>query len=206
MSWKSARQAARTSSRLWESNKIVGSDWIDQLVRIDDRLIHGQVVTQWVSRVKANRIIVVDDAVAKDTLMTTVCKSLAPSGTVVEVYPVEAAIPKMIEYGSNDELRVIILTKIPQPLLTLHEGGVAIEKIVVGGMGIKPGRTKLFRNIAADEDERATFKKLIDAGIAVNCQIVPDDVTVEVKGLCKIHAKGVRHIGKDEGGCRDGSP
>ena len=36
------------------------------LVRIDDRLIHGQVVTQWVSRVKANKIIVVDDGVAKD--------------------------------------------------------------------------------------------------------------------------------------------
>jgi len=153
------------------------------LVRIDDRLIHGQVVTQWVSRVKANRIVVVDDGVAKDPFMTTVCKSLAPSGTVVEVYSVEAAIPKMIEYGQNDDLRVIILAKVPQPLLALCEAGVAMGRVVVGGMGIRQGRTKLFRNITADEAERMTFKALLDKGVEVICQIVPDDISVDAKGL-----------------------
>lgn len=153
------------------------------LVRIDDRLIHGQVVTQWVSRVKANKIIVVDDGVAKDPFMTTVCKSLAPSGTVVEVYSVEAAIPKMIEYDQNEEIRAIILAKVPQPLKSLIEGGVAIKKIVVGGMGIKGSRTKLFRNITADEEERSVFKELIAMGVEVICQIVPDDISVDVKTL-----------------------
>lgn len=153
------------------------------LVRIDDRLIHGQVVTQWVSRVMANRIVVVDDGVAKDPFMTTVCKSLAPSGTIVEVYSVEAAIPKMIEYGTSDELRVIILTKVPQPIKQMADNGVKFSRIVIGGMGLRHGRTKLFRNITADEAERETFKSLIELGIEVICQIVPDDVSVNAKEL-----------------------
>jgi PTS system mannose-specific IIB component len=151
------------------------------LVRIDDRLIHGQVVTQWVSRVKANRIIVVDDGVAKDPFMNTVMKSLAPSGTIVEVYSVADAIPKMIEYEKNENLRVIILTKVPQPLEQLFDGGVKIEKIVVGGMGIRAGRTKIFRNITADEAERAVFKSLLNKGVEIICQIVPDDISVDMK-------------------------
>lgn len=51
------------------------------LARVDDRLIHGEVVTAWTPTFKANKIIIIDDEVAKDTFNVRVVKALAPAGT-----------------------------------------------------------------------------------------------------------------------------
>ena len=55
------------------------------LCRIDDRLIHGQVATQWLKYSGANYILIVDDSVAADTFLVQICKTLAPNGITVEV-------------------------------------------------------------------------------------------------------------------------
>ena len=59
------------------------------LARVDDRLIHGEVVTAWTPTFKANKIIIIDDEVAKDTFNVRVVKALAPAGTKVIVYNVK---------------------------------------------------------------------------------------------------------------------
>ncbi len=153
------------------------------LVRVDDRLIHGQVVMTWVRATNANRIIVLDDGVAADPFMTMVCKNLAPTGTTVEIMTLAQAKEKVPVYQENVNLRAIILVKTPKPILELRLAGVKLDKMVIGGMGTRTGRTKLYRNISADEAERGMIRQLIDLGMEVVCQIISDDSPVDCKTL-----------------------
>ena len=95
------------------------------LARIDDRLIHGQVCTFWVTNRGANRIIIQDTGTANDPLMSKICKQLAPRGTVVEVYTDEEAIP-VLKAAFEDGDKAVWLCKFPQQVKMAVEGGVPL--------------------------------------------------------------------------------
>lgn len=143
-------------------------------VRIDDRLIHGQVVTGWMRQTQANRIVIVDNLVAKDSFMLDILKMAAPPKVAVNAYTVEDAIELLNGEPSSNE-RILILAKTPEAILALVEAGIKINHLNVGGMGSKAGRTKLFRNIQASPEEIETFKKLADLGINVEFRVVVEN-------------------------------
>lgn len=151
------------------------------LTRIDDRLIHGQVATAWSKVTKANRIIVVDDEVAKDSFMDMVLKSAAPSSLSVDVLTVNDA-TKVINSDDTGE-RVIILVKTPLTVLSLINAGVDIKELNLGGIGARQGRKQFYKNISISEEERTAFKELIDKGVNVFLQIVPDAKQISVAKL-----------------------
>ena len=144
------------------------------VTRIDDRLIHGQVATQWVNYAKANLIIIIDDATAKDKFMSSFLVKLAPRGTTVKIYTTEQSIDAMKEHLIHEEEKILILTKGPQPLLALINAGLPIDRIIVGGMGKSGKRKPLYRNISASDEERDCFKEILKKGCEVVLQILPD--------------------------------
>jgi len=152
------------------------------LTRIDDRLIHGQVVTAWVKHVKGNRIIIVDDVLIKDLFIQQVLKMAAPSGIKVDVFSREAAIEDL-EGNSNSDERIIILVKVPQVIEYLIDNGVDIKTLILGGMGARAGRQRFHKNISVDNDELECFKKLADKGVQVLIQIVPDERAIDINKL-----------------------
>lgn len=143
------------------------------LTRIDDRLIHGQVMTAWVKKTRANQILIVDEEVAKDDFMSEILKMSAPSGIDILVKGLMDAATFLKEQESENK-RLIILVKAPVTIEELVENGITIDKLVVGGMGAKANRRVLYKNISASDEERTTFKKLIDQGIPVVIHIIPD--------------------------------
>ncbi|EOH93673.1 PTS system mannose/fructose/N-acetylgalactosamine-transporter subunit IIB [Enterococcus pallens] len=143
------------------------------LTRIDDRLIHGQVMTAWVKKTRANQILIIDDEVAKDEFMREVLKMSAPNGIDIVVKGLADAVAFLNQQGDNDK-RLIILVKGPTVIEQLLENGIAIDKLVVGGMGAKAERRVLYKNISASEEERAVFKRMIDRKIPVVIHIIPD--------------------------------
>ena len=143
------------------------------LTRIDDRLIHGQVMTAWVKKTRANQILIIDEEVAKDDFMSEILKMSAPSGIDIIVTGLEDAVA-FLKAQERDNKRLIILVKAPVTIDALVEKGIDIDKLVVGGMGAKANRRVLYKNISASDEERATFKKLIDRGIPVVIHIIPD--------------------------------
>ena len=62
------------------------------LIRVDDRLVHGQVMTSWLKATNANKIMVVDDDVAADPLMKTVLKGVVPSQIKLGIFSIEKAV------------------------------------------------------------------------------------------------------------------
>ncbi|MBX8938651.1 PTS sugar transporter subunit IIB [Enterococcus gilvus] len=143
------------------------------LTRIDDRLIHGQVMTAWVKKTRANQILIIDEEVAKDDFMSEILKMSAPSGIDILVKGLMDAVTFLKEQESENK-RLIILVKAPVTIEELVENGITIDKLVVGGMGAKANRRVLYKNISASDEERTTFKKLIDQGIPVVIHIIPD--------------------------------
>lgn len=144
------------------------------LTRIDDRLIHGQVMTAWVKSTRATRIIIVDDTVAKDDFLKRILTMAAPPGISVEVYGIEEGVT-ILKQDSPDDERIVVLTKVPKTVEKLVDNGVDIKDIVVGGIGAAPGRKKLYKNISISEEEKQCFLNLIEKNVEVNIQIVPDD-------------------------------
>lgn len=152
------------------------------LCRIDDRLIHGQVVTSWVKQTGGNRIIIVDDALTKDLFMQKILKAAAPRDVAVDVLSVGDGTAVLKEEPGIGE-KVIILVKTPQIPEQLIEGGVELPRIVLGGMGAKEGRKKFNRNVSASQEEMDSMKRMIAGGTQIVYQLVPTESPTDVRKM-----------------------
>jgi len=147
------------------------------LYRIDDRLIHGQVMTAWAKVTNANHVIIIDDQVVKDSFMSKILTMAAPRDMSVEILSVEDGIARL-KGPEEPGRKTIVLMKIPAVALKLVEAGVNMSFLNVGGMGAGSGRKPLFRNISASAEEVDQLKKIESLGVPVQLQIVPDDKMV----------------------------
>lgn len=154
------------------------------LARVDDRLIHGEVVSVWAPTLSANRIVVADDAVAADKFNKRVLKALAPAGVKVNVYSVEEASEKLKQECRKGE-KIIVLTKTPITFERLIKLGVDIKKVNLGGMGLRDKRKTFIKNVACDEDEIASIKKMLEQGVNVYYQLVPEQQIIDTKSYVK---------------------
>lgn len=152
------------------------------LCRIDDRLIHGQVVTSWIKQTGGNQIMIVDDALTKDLFMQKILKAAAPRDVAVEVLSVGDGAAVLKEEPGMGE-KVIILVKTPQILEQLIEEGVELPRIILGGMGAKEGRKKFNRNVSASQEEIDSMKRMIAGGTQIHYQLVPTESPTDVRKM-----------------------
>ena len=157
------------------------------LTRIDDRFIHGQVVTKWLQYVSGcDEILICDDAMRQDAFLQMVMEMAAPPGVKVRVYSLDETIHAFEEMGIEDRRRMMILLRNPGGALRLIEGKVPIRELNVGGMGAGPGRKPLYKNISASSEELSTFEAIERKGIKVGFRVVPDaDPGIDLVGLLK---------------------
>ncbi|MEY8292816.1 PTS sugar transporter subunit IIB [Carnobacteriaceae bacterium 52-44] len=148
------------------------------LARIDDRLIHGQVVTAWVNHVKANTIIIADEELSSNKLMQRIYMAAAPNNIELKILTIDETITYLKE---EENRRVLLLGKTPQVFEKLIENNIEIDEVILGGMGSKPDRKKVIRNSYANEEELESMKSILSKGIDVAYQIVPDEKKVNLK-------------------------
>jgi PTS system mannose-specific IIB component len=84
--------------------------------------------------------------------------------------------------GEGDE-RIILLTKTPGVMEYLLEEGVSIDRIILGGMGMKAGRKRFNKNVSASEEEISSMKRIVSRGVDIDYQMVPKERPVNVKKL-----------------------
>lgn len=154
------------------------------LARVDTRLLHGQVATNWTPASKANRIIVASDTVAKDDLRKQLIKQAAPGGVKANVVPID----KLIEASKDPRFgntHALILFETPQEALRAIEGGVPIKELNVGSMAHSTGKTMVNNVLSMDKDDVATFEKLRDLGVEFDVRKVPSDSRKNLFDLIK---------------------
>lgn len=144
------------------------------LLRIDDRLVHGQVVTKWIQDSGANTIIIVDDFLATNSYLSNVYKLAAPKGVNVSIYSVNEFC-KQEQEGAFKDLKLLLLFKSVDSLAKTFDLGFFTEKVQIGGLGASAGKKLVYRTIALSEDEAKQLVAISKKGVEVYFQVVPDD-------------------------------
>lgn len=142
------------------------------LNRVDDRLIHGQVMTGWLGLRRANTIWIVDDAVATNPMMLDIFRFAAPSGIAIEAFTIERMSERLQSLASGHD-RIIIIAKVPKTFLRLLEKGYKPADINYGAMAHKPDSRNIASNCELSPEEIADTEKLHQHGVRVWIQLVP---------------------------------
>lgn len=147
---------------------------IIKFARIDDRLIHGQVVTVWAKQAGAERIIIVSEEVANDDIRKVLVRQAAPPGIKVNVVDV----PKAVRVYNNPKYRddtIFFLFTNPTEVVELVEGGVPLESINIGGMQFKTGKKQLTKAVSVDQKDVDAFRRLKELGVEYDLRVVATD-------------------------------
>ncbi|MFQ0970666.1 PTS system mannose/fructose/N-acetylgalactosamine-transporter subunit IIB [Gilliamella sp. ESL0232] len=151
------------------------------LTRIDDRLIHGQVITTWVKNYNIEQVLIINDKVAMDKVQQSVLTMSAPPELKVLVFGVQQFID--IIKKTPIKKRTMLLFTNSIDVNKLIEGGLEIEKLNVGGMRMQEGRHQLSRAVSVTHEEKQAFKHIIEKNVKVEIQMVPKDPIIELKPL-----------------------
>jgi PTS system mannose-specific IIB component len=153
-------------------------------VRIDDRLIHGQVATVWTKESGCNRIMACSDEVAQDSLRKQLLLQVAPPGIKAYVVPIEKAI-EAYKNPKYDSFKTLFLFTNPTDVLRMVEGGVDIKSVNVGGMCYKSGKTQISGAVSVNEQDIESFKKLAEKGIELEIRQIAKDPKVDLMSKLK---------------------
>lgn len=149
-----------------------------ELVRIDDRFIHGQVAVGWVKYLKINQIIVSNDIIAMDELQKTLMEMAKPPEVEVDILTINETITK-IKKGDFLNKRLLLLIDSPMDAYKIVQGGIEILKINIGGMRYKEGKEQVTRTVSLNREDRETFLALDKMGIHLEIRAVPSDSKVD---------------------------
>ena len=142
-----------------------------EMIRIDDRLIHGQVVVGWCPTLKPDRLILCDDEVAQSEWEAEIYKD-AGSDYQTSIYTVaEAAAVLQSEKFKNEKLFLIVGS--PKVIVRLTDLGLKINKVIVGGMHHEPGKRKILDFVYIDDQDLECFRVLTERRVELEAKDVP---------------------------------
>lgn len=153
------------------------------LVRIDNRLIHGQVATMWSAVTGANLLLVANDAVATDEFRQGLMNMAAPAYAQTRFFSIEKTCA-IIDKASPAQ-KIAIICETPQDVLRLKKGGVPITKVNIGNMHMAEGKRQVATSVAVDDADVASFKELQDLGCELEIKRVPDTAAEDISKLFK---------------------
>lgn len=153
------------------------------LTRIDDRLIHGQVVEGWVNYLKASCIVVADDAAASNPLQRSIMEVSVPRGLKVVIGGIDEICVRLSS-GALDRERIILLFSRPADVLRALKNGLSCTAVNIGGMHYVPGKRKLVDVLAVNDADLAALREITGKGIAVAVQTVPTGKPLPFEKVC----------------------
>jgi len=151
------------------------------LARIDERLVHGQVIASWTKQLQIKRILIVDDSLAKDSFMSDVMAMAAPTGVRVEVLSAENALAKDKEDTSDEN--TMLLFKNVAGAYALINAGFKIDRLDIGNIGSGPTRKPITKRVFMSSEEISKIKELCNMGIYIYLQMLHSDPEIDVKKL-----------------------
>lgn len=150
-----------------------------KLLRLDDRMIHGQIATKWSRVLSVDRIIVINDEAAKNELVKKSLMMAAPNTCKVAIKTVPDAIELLKNPRAKDH-DILLIVANPADLLTVVEQVEGIQKVNIGNYGVleksdNVPRKRYNEYFWYSEEEAAIYKKILDKGLECTIQVIPDD-------------------------------
>ena len=144
------------------------------LVRVDHRLIHGQVITKWVKIADAKKIIIVDDYLGQDSFMADIYKMAAPSGIDVEILTTEEAGQAFINDNMGDK-NIFLLFKNIEMAIKAYKCGVKYTQLQLGGVPNEAGKKMIFTAVSLGQKDVESIQELHSNGVESVLQVVPEE-------------------------------
>jgi len=147
-------------------------------IRIDERLIHGQVAAFWTNTLRATRIMVVDDGAARDDIQKMALRMACPAGTKLSILNVERSVEQLNtdKYAGD---RIFMVLKGPEVLVRMWDLGYRFETVNVGNMSSGIGTRQVKRSVNVTEEDIANFELLFERGVRFTAQMVPNEENID---------------------------
>jgi hypothetical protein len=159
-----------------------------KFLRIDSRLIHGQVAGSWVNHVGPDTLIAASDAAAKDELRKTLLLQVGPASARTNVLDIAKTV--RVYYNPDYKgMRTMIVVETPMDALALIEAGVKVDEVNVGGVTFKEGMTLITEAVSVNDEHIAAYKALDDLGVKMTLQQVPNSSRTDM--MSKLKEKGL---------------
>ena len=150
-----------------------------KMMRVDDRLIHGQVAVMWSKELGIQRIIVASDKIAANDIQANALKMAAPAGVKAAVLPIGKAV-EILKDPRAEGMKILVISNNPEDLLEV--AGQIDEKPVLNvanygriGGGPLASKTKISESVYVTDGDKEVFKKLAQLGLELIHQPLPSD-------------------------------
>lgn len=160
-----------------------------KMLRIDERLIHGQVAVVWSKVLKVTHIVLINDEVAKNKMQKMALKMAVPSGIKFAAKDIEGGV-KLLNDPRAEKMQIMVVVSNPWDALAVAEKIKNIELINVGNYGLLPKKDKKPRKeiatcVRVNEDEIAILKNIAKLNVPFEAQLTPDSTKKDMNNVLK---------------------
>ena len=155
-----------------------------KLVRIDFRLMHGQVVTNWIHQVSADSVLIVDDQLAQDEFLSQVFLMAAPPQIKVAIRSIEKAVAGFKNNVYKDK-KFLILFKSVENTKKAFDMGFPLEKLQVGGLGSGADKVMISNELSLSKTEADQLLEMQNKGVKITLQVTPKDPVISLDDAIK---------------------
>jgi PTS system mannose-specific IIB component len=157
------------------------------LVRVDNRLIHGQVVEAWLPHLKVQRVAVADDEAASNPLIRAAMGLAVQDSVEVMIEPVGGV---DFERLSKDDTRTLLLVRDLKNVMEAKERGLDLHKLNLGNVHFATGRKQVSPSVFLSQEELSQLKMLVDEGVEVDVRGVPNEKPATFDDISERFGKG----------------
>ncbi|MDI6757202.1 MAG: PTS sugar transporter subunit IIB [Endomicrobiia bacterium] len=155
------------------------------LARIDDRLVHAQVIEGWLKAVGADTVVLVSDDVAADDIQKTMYSLTVPYGMPIECLSVAEAAKKLPAMMDSPSAVLLIMPSLSEAM-ALVGAGVKIKSLNVGGLHARSGKKFYTPTLSLDDKDIDVARRLEAAGVELETRVLP---LAEREGLFEVVAR-----------------
>lgn len=157
-----------------------------KLVRVDERLLHGQVAIGWTSNSGANTILVANDEAQKDQVKAIALNLAKPTGVKLYIRGVEESGKIVEKFAAAKKAQVLVLVRTIQDALKLIKGANGtIQELNVGGLKYEQGKRKLNDYVAVSDQDISDLKAIQKMGVELDFRMLPRDKKISLSDLLK---------------------
>ena len=158
------------------------------IVRVDDRLIHGQVLVGWASHYSLQRIIVCNDEIAENEWERNLLLMAAPGHIEAMASSVSDTFSFISTPDNLNNINTMVLLNSPRDLFRLAEAGLPPCQINIGGIHFDEGRVEYLPYLFLREDEAEMCRALIKQGFTLECRDLPTNARYDLASILEEHS------------------
>jgi len=161
-----------------------------ELIRLDDRLIHGQLVAGWVKALYATSIVVLDNDTANDPFQQSLMRMAVPENVDVYVFAVSQCKEFLRQLGRSNKRIIVLFSRVSDVYEAYTACGLPLKVLNVGGVRFKEGRRQILESLYLSDQEIEMLQQMAQNGVRVEVRPTPFDKAIDFVELVRGDSAG----------------